>query len=67
MKKGTKMKFGALATALVLSYPALVPQAYAHACNSRQTIVVREGKDFGNGHKEYWYFQGGKVCGRFVS
>ena len=67
MNAFSKMKSGALATALLLSLSVVAPQALAHACTGKATITIKAGKDFGGGHQEYWYFQGGKVCGRFVS
>ena len=58
----SKLKSVVLATAVVLSASAvMVPQALAHACYGSGTITIKQiGKD-------YWYFQSGRVCGRYVT
>jgi hypothetical protein len=59
MSKFSKMKLSAMAAATLMSFTFLAPPAEAHACNGAGTITIRK---IGN---EYWYFQGGKVCGKF--
>ena len=64
----TKMKSVTLAVAVAAtSFVAMVPESYAHACNGSGTITIKAGKTYPNGAQEYWYFQNGKVCGRFVT
>ena len=63
MNKLLKLKPFAAIVAALIGAAALTSPAYAHNCNGRGTIVIKEGTKKG----EYWYFQGGKVCGRFVA
>ena len=58
----SKVNLGVLVTTLLLSFSFAVPQAQAHACNGRGTITIKEVKK-----NEYWYFQSGRVCGRYVA
>ena len=63
-----KMKSVTLAVAVAAtSFVAMVPDSYAHACNGKGAITIRPGKTYANGAREYWYIQGGAVCGRFVT
>jgi hypothetical protein len=61
-------RFSATLAALAISSIGLgyAPLAHAHACNGPGTIKIVE-KKLANGKTEYWYFQGGRVCGRFVA
>ena len=53
-----KMKSGVLATALLVSFAVMAPQAQAaYNCTGPGTVTIKyDGKYF-------WYLQGGKVCG----
>ena len=61
MKAVLKMKLGVLAAGFLMSFTMLAPPAHAHACYGSGTITIKQiGKD-------YWYFQNGRVCGRYVT
>jgi hypothetical protein len=60
MSKISKMKLSAMAAAALMSFTFLAPPAAeAHACNGAGTITIRKISN------EYWYFQSGKVCGKY--
>ena len=58
MNAVSKMKSGVLATALLVSFAVMAPQAQAaYHCTGNSTVTIKyDGKYF-------WYIQSGKVCG----
>ncbi len=58
-----KLKPFAAIVAVLIGGAALTSPAYAHNCTGSGTITIKQGEKKG----EYWYFQNGRVCGRFLT
>lgn len=60
-----RIKAAALATGMALAAFSFSTPALAHKCHGSGTITIKEVKH--KGKTEFWYIQGGRVCGRFVT
>jgi hypothetical protein len=67
MKFRLDTQAAAMAAGVLIAALGFTTSAQAHKCNGRGTITIKQVANPHTQKAEYWYIQGGRVCGRFVA